>query len=114
MTLFAATLFSTSLVFAAIDEYKTGDIDILRAQGYSESTLRIMDTVMYQNKSASKKYERRFVKNPNTYSRIKVYVDPIQDDDSFGEHQINFTNTWNGDETHYTTTKVENAPVENL
>ena len=116
IALFTTMLIATSVSFAAIDENKTGDIDVLRKQGFSESTLRIMDTVNYQSKGISKKYQRRFVKEerPSAYTAVKLYFDPVQDDDNFGEHQINFTNTWNGDETRYTTRKVEKKPVENL
>ena len=116
IALFTTMLIATGTSFAAIDENKIGDIDVLRAQGFSESTLRILDTVNYQNKSMSKKYERRFVKKekPSAYTAVKLYFDPMQDDDNFGEHQINFTNTWNGNETNYTTRKVEQKPIENL
>lgn len=108
IALSAAVLLSTGLVFAAIDENKTGDVEVLRAQGFSESTLRVVDTVNAQASGLNGKYKRHFVKGkPSPYTNIKLYIDPIQDDDNFGEHQINFTNTWNGDETHYTTRKYE-------
>lgn len=116
IALFAVTLLGAGLTHAEVNEFETSNIDVLRSQGYSESTLRIVDKVNYQNKYG-KNYQKRFVeknakKSPYTY--IKLYVDPTQDDGKFGEHQINFTNTWNGDETHYSSTKVDAAPVENL
>ncbi|MBR5303325.1 MAG: hypothetical protein IKU37_00690 [Candidatus Gastranaerophilales bacterium] len=116
MTLFATTTLLTSLALAYIEENKTADVDILRAQGYSESTLRVVDTANAQNKGYKSNYKRRFVKTkkPSAYTNVKLYIDPIQDDDNFGEHQVNFTNTWNGDETHYTTRKVDRTPAENL
>lgn len=116
LALSATMLFATGLTFASVNENETADINVLRGQGYSESTLRVVDTVNYHNKSLTKKQERHFDKSkkPSAYTNVKLYFDPIQDDDNFGEHQINFTNTWNGDETHYTTRKVEQKPVENL
>ena len=116
MTLLVSGLLLTNISIAAIDEVKTSDVDTLRAQGYSESALRILDTVKYYNQGTSGKYQRRFTvpKEPGAYHRLKVYVDPVQEDDLFGEHQINFTNNWNGDENSYSTQKVENGPIENL
>ena len=116
VVLFALSILITNISFAAIDEAKTSDIDTLRAQGYSESALRVIDTVKYHNQGVNGKYQKRFnvAKKPSPYHRLKLYVDPTQEDDLFGEHQVNFTNTWDGEETSYTTQKVENAPIENL
>ena len=105
-------MFASSLAY--VEENKTADIDLLRSQGYSESTLRVVDTVKSLNRNKNGDYQRRFRKNTTPYSRVKAYIDPIQDDDNFGEHQINYTNSWNGDETRYTTTKREMKPIENL
>ena len=67
------------------------------------------------------KYKSQYktrIKGP--YYRIKTYIDPIQDDNLFGEHQINYTNSWNGDETRYTSKKyhyTDTTPaqaIENL
>lgn len=101
--------------FAALDELETSEITTLRSQGYSESTLRAVDTVKFKNQGPAGRYKRYFSTAPQSkYRAVKLYVDPIQDDDLFGEHQINFTNAWNGDETSYSTTKYENRSVENL
>ena len=112
----AAIMFSTGLVFASIGENNTSDVKVLRAQGFSESMLRVTDTVKFFNQGVSNNYKRQFIKNenPSPYTRAKLYLDPIQDDDIFAEHQINFANTWNGDETHYTTTKVEKGSAQRL
>jgi len=104
ITLLGIATLIVSVSFAAIDENETGNIDVLRSQGYSESTLRIMDTIKSLNQGPEGKYKRYFSKKKNTpYSALKVYVDPIQDDGEFGVHQINFTNTWKGNETNYST-----------
>lgn len=114
MALFAATLICTNLTFAYIEEGKTSDIQVMQNQGYSQSALRIVDTINFQSRGV-KKYDRRYKKTePSGYAYVKRYLDPLQDDDNFGEHEINFTNTWNNDEPHYTTTKVKNGVVENL
>ena len=115
MTVLGILSLSATMTFAALDELETSEITTLRSQGYSESTLRAVDTVKFKNQGPAGRYKRHFSTVPaSKYQYLKIYVDPIQDDDQFGEHQINFTNTWNGDETHYTTRKYENEPVDNL
>ena len=115
MILFAATLLLTNLSFAYIKEGTTSDIQTLQTQGFSEGALRVVDTVKLYNQSASKKYERHYKKTkPSAYTNVKRYIDPIQDDDNFAEHEINYTNTWNGDETHYSTTKIKDSKIEDL
>ncbi len=114
-----ATL-STSLSFAYFESTKTSDIDILRAQGYSESTLQVVDWANATNKGQDSTYVRHFVKKQpkgklgKAYTNLKLYVDPSQDDGLFGEHQINFTNTWNGDNTKYSTRVMEKEKIEDL
>ena len=107
--------------FAYVDENKTSDISGLRAQGFSESMLKTVDLVNEKNKGINGTYVRYFTKKvpastaSNAYNELKLYVDPIQDDGIFGEHQINFTNTWKGDETTYSSQLEEsNGTVENL
>jgi hypothetical protein len=115
MTVLGILSLSATMTFAALDELETSEITTLRSQGYSESTLRAVDTVKYKNQGPAGRYKRHFSTAPaSKYQYIKLYFDPIQDDDNFGEHQINFANTWNSDETHYTTRKYENEPVDNL
>lgn len=100
---------------ASIDEDKTGNIELLRQQGYSESTLKVLDTNRSQTQRSN--YKRQFARKGQTpYHYIKTYLDPYQDDNYFGEHQINFTNSWNDDETHYTSGKysVNDNRIEDL
>lgn len=104
LTLLGIITLGAGVSYAAISENKTSDIDILRSQGYSESALRIVDTVKAHNQGPTGKYKRYFFKKKDTpYTTLKNYVDPIQDDGDFGSHQINYTNTWKGDETYYST-----------
>ena len=111
LALFGFTVLLSGISFAAIEENSTADIDVLRSQGFSESALQIVDTVKFRNQGIGK-YKKRFArKKESPYSTVKVYVDPIQDDGNFGEHQINFTNTWKGNETDYSASKEE---IENL
>lgn len=104
LTLLGVMVLSAGASFAAIEENKTSDIEILRSQGYSESALRIVDTVKANNQGPTGKYKRYFIRKKDTpYTVIKNYVDPIQDDGDFGVRQINYTNTWKGNETYYST-----------
>ena len=101
---------STGVSFAVIHEDKTSDIDVLRQQGFSESALQVVDIAKFHNQAG--KYKKQFSKkSQGVYSTLKVYVDPIQDDGDFGEHQVNFSNTWKGNETNYSSSK---EVIENL
>ena len=108
---------SVTASYAFYTERNVSSVDMLRRQGYSESTLKVVDTVKYSARGTNGKYEKRFVpvaqnsKAGRSYTRLKNYVDPIQDDGDFGQHQVNFTNTWKGNETKYSSSK---EPVENL
>ena len=119
MTLLGVALFSTSISFGAIEENSTANIEILRSQGYSETALRTVDTVKAHNQGPTGKYKRHFHdKHSNfigkSYTRLKRYVDPAQDDNLFGEHQINFTNTFYGTEPPYATRKTDEIQIEDL
>ena len=111
---------STMASYALMTDVNTSDVDILRKQGYSESALKVVDTVKYNARGMNGKYERRFVpvaqnsKAGRAYTYLKNYVDPIQDDDLFGRHQINFTNTWNGDETDYSQKSFDSRGIDSL
>lgn len=111
LVLLGVMAFSTTLSHAVMNDNETTDISILRSQGYSESALKVIDTVRHLNTNGEYKsqFEKKF-RGPYYY--IKNYWDPIQEDNSFAEHQINFANSWNGDETRYTSKKRFIAPVE--
>ena len=118
--LFGAIMISTTVSMAYMQENETSNIDSLRAQGFSRSTLEVVDKVSDMNKGKNTVYERRFVtkkhhnKLGKIYTEIKNYVDPSQDNGKFGEQPITFTNTWQGFDTKYSSEKDEIKPVENL
>ncbi len=117
--LFGVLFISSLSCFAYLDESTTSEIDTLRAQGYSESMLQIADFVNEKNKGINGNYERRFKPvrysgKMGAYSKMKIYFDPTQDDGKFGEHQINFTNTWMGEPNWYSSQLKEHEVVENL
>ncbi|MBQ9149905.1 hypothetical protein IJX73_03135 [bacterium] len=117
MTLSAIIISLAGVSFAAVHEDDTSNIDRLRAQGYSEQTLRTIDTVKSMNQHGN--YETYYENKKSNaigqaYTKLKRYVDPKQDDNKFGVHQINFTNTFFDDETEYATRKKPKNSVENL
>ena len=104
---------------AYLYESETSSIDTLRAQGFSRSMLEATDWANAKNGGKHTKYVRHFQpkstsKAGRAYQYLKTYVDPIQDDGKFGDHQIQFTNTWSGDTTHYSSDLELNKQVENL
>ena len=111
---------STAASYAFYSESNTSSVDMLRRQGYSESTLRVMDTVKFNARGMNGKYERRFIpvaqnsKLGRSYTYLKNYIDPMQDDGDFARHQINFTNTVNSDETHYSQKSFDVRGIDNL
>ncbi len=119
-------LFSTGLSFAWISENDTNALDTLERQGYSESTLKIMDLVNYTNQGKNGDYQKVYSKKTSDskigrgYEKLKYYFDPIQDDQEFGQHEINFTNNWMGDKNMYTSKdgvieeRAEEETVEDL
>ena len=112
LALLGITILSAGTSFAYILEDETANINTLQTQGYSLSTLQIIDTVKSLNQGPNGKYKRHFTrKSESPYSTLKLYVDPIQDDGEFAQHEINFTNTWKGNETRYSSSK---EAVENL
>jgi hypothetical protein len=117
--LFAVALLSISVSNAAMTDTQTTDIDILRSQGYSETALRAIDTVKANNQGPTGKYQRYFVPKKfnifgRAYTNIKTYVDTAQDDGRFGQHQINFTNTFMDETAEYSYPSVESDNIENL
>ncbi len=112
-------LITSAACFAYMDENQTSEIDTLRAQGFSESMLRVVDVANEHNKGVNGNYVRRFQPKKQSgkmsaYQKVKVYFDPTQDDGLFGEHQINFSNNWLGDENSYSSPLQEKEVIENL
>jgi|GEM_PF-1485867 len=84
--------------FAYIREGTTSDVNRLQGKGYSQSTLKIIDSekVRQQNEGMyyARYYDDEFYTKDNPYRRIKLYFDPNQDDGLFGNHENSFTNTF--------------------
>lgn len=112
-------LISTASCFAYLNESTSSDVETLRAQGFSENMLRVIDLANEKNKGINGNYVRHFQpknqsKKLGAYSKVKIYFDPTQDDGLFGEHQINFSNSWMGDENSYSSPLQEKQVVEDL
>lgn len=112
---------SVGTTFAYLEESKTSDINVLKRQGYSESTLQVVDWTNATNKGEGSTYVRQYAPKERkglgkAYYRVKTYFDPIQDDSQFAEHQINFSNVWRFDQNapEYSNTKVKKNGIENL
>lgn len=103
--------------FAYIMEGTSTDIGAMQNRGYSQATLKIIDQQKAHKATPGveyvKYYENPYYKKPDTftkkigywYDRIKVWVDPVQDDKIFGEREINFDNKFFYDQP--ATTKIE-------
>ncbi len=106
--------------YAYYYEDETLDIKALEAQGYSDSLIKVTDKIHDFNTGINGKYKRVYKKHPKnflgkSYTYLKDYVDPAQDDGMFGEHQINFSNSWNPERIRYATPeKQPKGEVENL
>ena len=114
--LFGLIIMATSSSQAYVYENETSDVNVLEKQGFSQGTLEIIDKVNETNKGIYSKYKRAYTKKEHknigkVYDEIKVYFDPMQDDGKFGEHPINYSNTWQGDNTHYSNELIK---TENL
>lgn len=110
----------TQGAFAYIRGGTTSDIDNLQGRGYSQATLKIIDAEKSRvqregegNGRYERYYETSYYNEPRDkkgrrmywYNRLKVYVDPKQDDTLFGEREINFYNKFFQDQP--VTTKYE-------
>jgi len=101
---------------------ETSSVDVLEAQGYSENTLITVDKANKYNGGLYSSYQKQFRKKSpdnkfsNAYTKLKNYVDPIQDDGDFYDHEVNFTNTWNSDKVEYAYPyeRINKSKTENL
>lgn len=111
---------STGISSAYLYSGELSNVDTLREQGFSESTLQVVNTVSFHNKGKHRDEQRMILpmrsRNPfgRAYTAVKNYIDPAQDDGLFGEHQIEYTNTWNSDLPGYARKYTENKMFENL
>ena len=109
-----ALLINTSISYAYMEASNMTNIDAVRKQGFSESTVRVLDTTKSHHQGDDSRYTRRFKLKTSPYYYLRSYVDPGADDGKFGEHQINFSNSWSGDFTRYDSPLKETGTVENL
>jgi hypothetical protein len=117
--LFAATVLVSASAMAYLYENETTDPSTLKMQGYSDSVIQIADWVNYRNRGKHGNYTRYYTpktgnKLGRAYQKAKLYVDPIQDDGKFGDRHVEFSNTWLGDDTHYSSDLEINRQIENL
>lgn len=117
IALSGAFLLSIGTTCAYMMENETSSIDELQKQGYSDNALRLVDDQNERNSGKNVKYVRHYknTKSKNVfgraYTRLKVYFDPCQNDDKFGKHQINYSNSWMNDQEYRTKHPRE---IENL
>ena len=120
LVLLGVAAISQASTLAYMYENETSSMRVMGAQGYSTATMQVVDLINYRNRGANGKYVRHFQKRQHgrglgkAYQELKEYVDPAQDDGLFGEHSIQFTNTWKGNDTHYSSEQEMNEQVENL
>ena len=119
IALFGFVALSTAVSFAYIYDDSTANVDVLKVQGYSNSALELVDKARNLQQGQGGTYEKKFAqkgrtKKGNVYHQVKTYLDPMQDDGKFGEHKIEFSNTWQGDEVFYASPLKEKEVVENL
>ena len=103
--------------FASINDNATSDIDLLRNQGFSESILEVIDTARnHDSNGVTPRYYTSRSKNKlgRGYTSFKTYIDPVQDDGLFGDHQINFSNSWTWGRNRYSSKYRKVNTVENL
>ena len=117
--LLGAIILSTGVSFAYMDDGQTSNIDVLRSQGYSEAILHVVDTARnHDSNGITPRYYKRSMNNGKRlgkgYSVLKTYVDPAQDDGLFGEHQINFSNSWDWGRNKYSARYKKINEVESL
>ena len=122
LALFSVIALSQAISFAYINEDTSTLIDSLDRQGFSISTQEIVDTAVMQAQGEGTNYVRRFqeIEHKNWfskfYTRAKIYTDTAQDDGKFGMHQINFTNSWDSENTDYSSRfkKMPKQAVEEI
>lgn len=107
--LIACSLLIMPSAFAYVTTSELSDVEYLKGKGYSEALLKTVDLQKDNQKGPRGTYERvyqtnRYVKPSGSffkqtkehllyfYDKAKLYLDPIQDDDLFGNRENTFTN----------------------
>jgi len=122
IVLFGVFAFISGASFAYYYEDETLNPETLKAQGFSDSVIKVTDKVQSFKEGIHSTHQRNFKRDDSKkgklskgYQYLKNYFDPIQDDGLFAEHEINFSNTWADGTTHYSTPeKATVKEVENL
>lgn len=107
--LIACSFLIMPAAFAYVTTSDLSDVKYLKGKGYSEALLKTMDLQKDNQKGPHGTYERvyqtnRYVKPSGSffkqtkehifyvYDKAKLYLDPAQDDDLFGNREASFTN----------------------
>lgn len=85
--------------FAYVQEYASSDIKTLQGSGYSQDTLKMVETARMLKQGVEKDYvpfydRHLYSRNPvrKWYQSVKRYFDPATDDNTFGVREITFEN----------------------
>jgi len=93
----------TSGAFASMQSETMADAPRIRAEGYSLEMTKVTDLVKYQHSNGQAEPYYAVNKDPYSgseteagkwYSVAKRFLDPAQDDNLFGRHEIPFSNSW--------------------
>ncbi len=100
LVLILGVLLFAQASFAYLEEYTTSDNKTLQGVGFSQETLRIIDTARMNAQGVEKDYVPYYEKNFYSknfflkwYQAAKVYVDPAAEDHVFGVREIVFENS---------------------
>jgi len=112
----------TSGAFAYIQSEDMSTVPQIKAEGFSTEMSKVTDLVRYNHSKATA--DTYYDLDPYAdcegsdklkwYTYVKRWFDPIQDDEMFGRHDINFSNKWGwiDGEPPYTSKKVKEAEGE--
>ncbi len=99
--LLLALLFTAQASFAYIEEYTTSDIKTLNGTGYSQETMKVVETARILKQGYEKDYvpfypTEIYSDNPivKWYQVAKRYFDPAQDNQIMGVREIKYDNDW--------------------
>lgn len=106
--LLLAVLLITSASYAYIEEFTTSDNKTLQGTGYSQESLKIIDTARMLKQGQERDYvpyysRELYSKNPvrKWYQLAKRWFDPAQDEHVFGVREINYDNHFFNTQPNY-------------
>lgn len=92
---------AVSGAFASFQSDESSTVPHLKGEGYSTEMTKVTDLVRYNhsNKTIEPYYDKDVYAGSTDergkwYTTVKRWLDPAQDDELFGRHEINFTNDW--------------------